>query len=98
MHGSIAKKTGVWSEKKRCFESGDLSRDAEGRDSRRVKMSTGRADLEVDEEREDPEPCLRCRRRRPDRATGEQSIIRERVREHLASSHERKLRAQHSLN
>ena len=40
-------------------------------------MSTGQADLEVDEDREDPENRLRCRRRRPGRATGKHHKQRE---------------------
>ena len=77
MHESTAKETGVGSVKTKSSESGDLGTDNEGKDCRRVRPSTGRADLEVDEEREDPEPRLQCRRRRPSRATGEQHITRE---------------------
>ena len=71
MHESTAKETGVGILKMRCSESGDLGTEHEGKDSCRVRPSTGRADLEVDEDREDPEPRRKCRRRRPGRATGE---------------------------
>ena len=77
MHESTAKETGVERTKKKSSESGDLGPDNEGTDCRRVNQSTGRPDLEVEEERDDPEPRLWCRRRRPGRATGERQNKRE---------------------
>ena len=56
--------------KRKNFESDDLGAGAGSRHSRRVKVSTGRAEREVDEVRDDPELRRRCRRRRPGRATG----------------------------
>ena len=55
MHESIAKETGVGRTKKKNFESGDLSSDTESKDWRRVRESTGRPDLDVEEDRDDPE-------------------------------------------
>ena len=77
MHESTAKETGVGKPKKKSFESGDLGPDNEGTDWRRIKQSAGRPDLEVEEVRDDPEPRLRCRRRRPGRATGKHQEKRE---------------------
>ena len=70
MHESIAKGTGTLNMKRKSFESDDLSAGTGSGHSRRVKMSTGRAEREVDEVRDVPELRLRCRRRRPGRATG----------------------------
>ena len=71
---------------------GDLSSGTESRRSRRVKMSTGRADREVDEEREDPELRRRCRRRRPGRATGKHHKKRKGKKRHASGHEENKLR------
>ena len=87
MRESIAKETGALKEKNKNFLSGDLGTGTRSRKSRRVKMSTGRADLEVDEDREDPELRLRCRRRRPGRATGKHRKQREGKERH-ASRHQ----------
>ena len=93
MRESIAKGTGTLKVRRRSFESDDLSAGTRSGHSRRVKMSTGRAEREVDEVREVPELRRRCRRRRPGRATGKHQKQRQ-GRERRASGHEeKKLRA-----
>ena len=93
MHESIAKGTGTLNVRRKCFESGDLRSETGSRHSRRVKMSTGRAEREVDEEREVPELRLRCRRRRPGRATGKHQKQRKGKKRRASGHDKKKLRA-----